>query len=354
MRKIEKYIYTINLFLSLIILSFNLYYFILYKKNSFLLRNFNFENISKTLKIVYKTIKDASNKSNKKEIHLFFEDITKNQTLSFLNLLKENFIIKITPKNPDYLIYSVFGCHHKNKKYINSIKIAYFTENQIPDFNMADYAIGQAHINYLDRYFIMPINFKFFININNTYLEIIRNKLLNNSMRNKFCAAVITNNVITDFFRLQFINELSKYKKVDMGGKYKNNVGKIKNKIQFLSSYKFSIAMENTEGDGYISEKIIESFISGTIPIYYGGYMIDEFINPKSFILIRGEKDMNNKIEYIIKIDNNNELYRTILKEKILNKENNNKNEFDEFIFHIFNQDKNKAKRVDLSNIKNY
>ena len=60
-----------------------------------------------------------------------------------------------------------------------------------------------------------------------------------------------------------------------MGRRYKNNVGEIKNKIDFLSSYKFSIAMENTEGDGYISEKIIDSFISGTIPIYYGSYMLD-------------------------------------------------------------------------------
>jgi hypothetical protein len=71
-----------------------------------------------------------------------------------------------------------------------------------------------------------------------------------------------------------------------MGGNYKNNIGgNVYNKIEFLSSYKFSIAMENSEGQGYVSEKIIDSFMAGTIPIYYGGYMIDEFINPKSYIL---------------------------------------------------------------------
>ena len=64
-----------------------------------------------------------------------------------------------------------------------------------------------------------------------------------------------------------------------MGGMYENNVGRyVRNKISFLSNYKFSIAMENSEGQGYISEKIFDSFIAGTIPIYYGGYMIDEFI----------------------------------------------------------------------------
>ena len=77
-----------------------------------------------------------------------------------------------------------------------------------------------------------------------------------------------------------------------MGGSFKNNVGMIKDKFQFLSSYKFSIAMENTEGDGYISEKLIDSFLAGTIPIYYGDYMIDEYINLEAFILIRGENDI--------------------------------------------------------------
>jgi lipoate-protein ligase B len=79
---------------------------------------------------------------------------------------------------------------------------------------------------------------------------------LKNNIRTKFCAAVISNFYTTDGFRLNFINELNKYKIVDMGGYYDNNIGKIYDKIEFLSSYKFSIAMENTEGEGYLSEKI--------------------------------------------------------------------------------------------------
>ena len=43
--------------------------------------------------------------------------------------------------------------------------------------------------------------------------------------------------------------------------------------------------MENSKGDGYISEKIIQSFIAGTIPIYIGDYLIDEYINPKLYII---------------------------------------------------------------------
>ena len=112
--------------------------------------------------------------------------------------------------------------------------------------------------------------------------------------------------------------------------------------------YKFSIAMENTNGDGYISEKIVESFISGTIPIYYGSYMIEEYINPKTFILINGPKDMKQKIEYIKKIDNDDELYINMLKEKVFIDDKiveKTLKEQSDFLIHIFNQEKNKAKR---------
>ena len=140
-----------------------------------------------------------------------------------------------------------------------------------------------------------------------------------------------------------------------MGGKYKNNVGYIRDKMEFLSSYKFSIEMENTNGDGYLSEKVIQSFLAGTIPIYYGDYMADEYINLKSLILIEGKKDMFKKIEYIKKIDNDNKLYKSILKENIfIDDKFRDKIEKErvEFLLHIFEQNKKKAKRIDNYHFK--
>lgn len=162
---------------------------------------------------------------------------------------------------------------------------------------------------------------------------------------------MINNINSTDGFRNKFINELSKYKTTDMGRIYKSNDGRIvRNKISFLSSYKFSIAMENSEGQGYISEKIFDLFIAGTILIYYGGYMIDEFINPKSFILIKNEKDILKKIEYIKQFDNDEKLYEKILNEKLFINDNlisTPEIEKAEFFSHIFEQKQNQAKRID-------
>ena len=360
------------LFINLIILIINLYLKSKSKNNNILKK---FKIIDKAFfGFCKKTFKEISFEINKKfyrnkslnnlfineknfqknrTIFLFFEDNLRLQMNYLLNLLKKKYNVNITQDNPDYLIYNVFGCNHLNEKYKNSIKIAVFSENQIPDFNIADYGVSQYHIHYLDRYFKFPYFLNYLGLFKYSDFEKIKEEVLNRNIRKKFCAAVISNSQFTDYFRLDFINELSKYKTIDMGGKYKNNVGNIENKIEFLKSYKFSIAMENTEGDGYVTEKIIESFIAGTIPIYYGDYTVDEFINPKSFILIRGEKDMKEKIKYIIKIDNNDDLYREIIKEKIFNDENiikTSEKEYYDFLLNIFEQDKKKAKRIDKIN----
>ena len=269
--------------------------------------------------------------------------------------LENKYIFNFTSINPDYLIYDINNCEYLNSKYNNTIKIAYFTENQIPDFNKADYAIGFHNINYLDRYFKKTtLIWKFekeYLKIKSNNFRLERERVLRNKKREKFCAAVISNGRYTNGFRKRFIKELNKYKIVDMGGKYMNNIGKIvKNKIKFLSSYKFSIAMENSEGQGYISEKILDSFIAGTIPIYYGGYMIDEFFNPKSFILIRDEKDLKEKIEYIKKIDNDDTLYQKLLKENLFIDDNLPiiiQKEKIKFFDNIFEQEKSYAKRID-------
>jgi len=359
----------ILLFINIFTIIINFYFKYVRKEKNFSFKNCDkimidfiknsYKNISNLLNskylIINNNILNKTENLNKKKISLFFVDFipsyyTVPQYKILKDLLKRRYELEIKPDNPDYLFLNVRGCKHLDKKYEKSIKIAFFTENQIPDLNIIDYAIGQSHISFLDRYFKRSYFLGLLFDFNNRYLKLIRNKVLNSYKRTKFCAAVISNTYWTDYFRLEFIEELNKYKHIDMGGTFKNNVGKIKNKINFLTSYKFSIAMENTEGNGYLSEKIIESFLSGTIPIYYGDYMLDEYINPKSFILIRGKEDMFEKIEYIKKIDNSNELYEKILREDIFIDnyyKEKIENERVEFLYHIFDQDKRKAKRID-------
>ena len=75
--------------------------------------------------------------------------------------------------------------------------------------------------------------------------------------------------------------------------------------------------------------------------------MLDEYINPKTYILIKGEKDIKNKINYIKAIDDN--LYKTIMQEKVIIEENFSDKidyELKLYLNHIYEQDKLKSKRI--------
>ena len=303
--------------------------FLNYKKTSFNFKNsdkYIFCNKKDFIKInSFKSNAKAKKSEEKMRISLICKDTLFNINCAenYKKMLEDlNYLVQIDNEMPDFLIYDVFGCEHTNKKYNKSIKIAEYSENIIPDFSEADYALSQAHLIYLDRYYKFP-SFIYYLNKFRNYNVKSIGAFQKKLTKRKFCAAVISNHNNYTFFRIKFIKELNKYKHVDMGGSYLNDFGKqIQDKIKFLSSYKFSISMENSNGDGYISEKVIDSLIAGTIPIYYGDYLIDEYINPKCYILIKGQKDIHSKIEYIKKIDNDEKLYNDILKEQIFVNDN--------------------------------
>lgn len=50
-----------------------------------------------------------------------------------------------------------------------------------------------------------------------------------------------------------------------------NYMGPANDKIQTLSKYNFAIAFENKDYPGYITEKIFDVMMAGTIPLYWGG-----------------------------------------------------------------------------------
>ena len=54
--------------------------------------------------------------------------------------------------------------------------------------------------------------------------------------------------------------------------------------IDIYKDYTFVIAMENKCKPGYVTEKILNAFYSGAIPIYWGSKNIDDFFNTNAFI----------------------------------------------------------------------
>jgi hypothetical protein len=65
----------------------------------------------------------------------------------------------------------------------------------------------------------------------------------------------------------------------------------VDNKIEALKDYRFSIVIENVKKDYYFTEKLIDSFMTGTVPIYYGCPSISDFFDIRGIIIIGNIND---------------------------------------------------------------
>ena len=74
---------------------------------------------------------------------------------------------------------------------------------------------------------------------------------------------------------------------------YGNGWNYIRLKEQGLIDYRFSIAIENVCADTWITEKVLDCFATGTIPLYWGTEGICEHFNPDGIIFIDENFDPN-------------------------------------------------------------
>ena len=139
--------------------------------------------------------------------------------------------------------------------------------------------------------------------------------------RNKFCS-FICNGECKTTWRKEIVEKLSQYKRVDCGGRFLNNIGytvprgtSCSGKIEHNLNYKFAIAFENEDHPGYVTEKICDVYKSNCIPIYSGNREVVEDFNPNTFINSNDFKNLDELVEYVIKVDNDDELYASYFKE---------------------------------------
>jgi len=74
--------------------------------------------------------------------------------------------------------------------------------------------------------------------------------------------------------------------------------------IESYTNYKFVLAMENAVHHGYITEKIVNAFYSGAIPIYWGCNTVVQHFNKKAFINVNDFNSFEECVDYVISLDN--------------------------------------------------
>jgi len=67
----------------------------------------------------------------------------------------------------------------------------------------------------------------------------------------------------------------------------------VSDKLDALKDYRFSIVVENTKKNYYFTEKLLDCFVTGTIPIYWGCPKIGDFFNEKGIITFNNIDELN-------------------------------------------------------------
>lgn len=260
--------------------------------------------------------------SVKKDIKIKFLGFNKVYcpTVNTLRLVLQGQYNLVDSDQPDYIICSVSDVSHF--KY-NCVKIVYVGENVVPDFNLFDYAIGFHYLDFGDRYLRFPL---WLMYAWEHYDSLLGNRLLKTAEvdTRRFCNFVYSNSKFADKIRERFFYELSKYKKIDSGGQFLNNMGyNIQNKLSFISNYKFTISFENSCVPGYLTEKIVEPMLVNSLPIYWGDNLVNRDFLSDSFLQLYEVSDIRKIVEYVVFLDENNGAYldrinrRKVVKSKL-------------------------------------
>ena len=204
-------------------------------------------------------------------------------------LLATRWSIELTDE-PDFLIHSCIGRRRHDHRRHYCVRIFYTGENVAPDWHSTDWAFTFEYTDH-PLHFRLP-HWPFYIDPPRLVKGLPRaggaaagpgdiEAILAGKPR--FCGFVVSNPLSKT--RNEFFRRLSKYKRVDSGGKLFNNVGgRVADKRAFLAECRFTIAFENESHPGYTSEKVAEPMLVDSIPIYWGDPLVGNDFDTRSFL----------------------------------------------------------------------
>ncbi|WQZ53884.1 fucosyltransferase [Helicobacter pylori] len=272
----------------------------------------------------------------------------KKNILYFILIQRYAITLHQNPDKPADIVFgNPLGSARKILSYQNTKRVFYTGENEVPNFNLFDYAIGFDELDFNDRYLRMPLYYDRLhhkaesVNDTTSPYKIKDNSLytlkkpshhfkenhpnlcalINNEsdpLKRGFASFVASNPNAP--IRNAFYDALNSIEPVTGGGSVRNTLGyKVENKSEFLSQYKFNLCFENSQGYGYVTEKIIDAYFSHTIPIYWGSPSVAKDFNPKSFVNVCDFKDFDEAIDYIKYLHTHPNAYLDMLYENPLN-----------------------------------
>lgn len=85
--------------------------------------------------------------------------------------------------------------------------------------------------------------------------------------------------------------------------------------VDLYKTFKFVVAFENSDASGYVTEKLILSYLAGALPIYLGPKDVTNVFSSKSMINCGDFPSLADCVDEVVRVNNDNEAYLEILAE---------------------------------------
>lgn len=215
-------------------------------------------------------------------------------------------------------IYSIFGNYPPSEKEEDVILIQFSGESWNFDTKLYDLNLIPGEVQEDKNVIIFPYAFYHILFCDMDINRFVNKRLLDTEKTN-FCLFTVSNG--TSEIRNNFFDELYKHKHIDSCGRFKNNMTCLGNNhespdyFSFISKYKFMICFENTSVPNYFTEKLINAYYNGTIPIYWGCPNISDYVNMDSILYLPSkptQSDIDELIKKILYLDNNDDAYKAM------------------------------------------
>jgi hypothetical protein len=198
------------------------------------------------------------------------EDVDECDYLVILDYPKDDFSIKVNPNNVLNICLEPPNEVSKYRQYANKKTAIIYNQLDIKKNNVLSHGALPWHI---DKDYDFLLNLK--------VEDIVKeNKIvwITSNQRNSKGHQI----------RMNFLDGIKSLPFVDLYGR---GINPIKDKWEVLHQSKYAIAYENFQNDYYWTEKIIDCFLSYTMPIYFGCNLIENYFPKNSFI----QMDPNDK-----------------------------------------------------------
>jgi alpha(1,3/1,4) fucosyltransferase len=245
----------------------------------------------------------------------------------FFRLLSQKYKVEIDEVDPDIVFMSCFGvdklkyANHRCKKIFFSGENSELKREQFEyDLTLTfDETSGKniylplfiLFINWFDVPYDPHRDISYLADLNELLEPLEDSKKLLQTKTNG-CCFLAKNPSAKE--RVQFCQEAQKQFKVDCAGPVLNNYPEIGGrgdqieKIDFIRSYRSTIAFENSKHPGYLTEKALHGFCTRCVPVYWGANAIFRYFN-NNYIWVVGESDWPEAIQQTKRIIESDDEY---------------------------------------------